>query len=187
MTIEEIFSFISARMIEGLMVHSQISDYFCFLGLEGYALCHKYHYFEENSNYRKINHYYLTHYNQLIPDRPFSNPNIIPADWYKYKRQDVDMSVRKASIKAGFEKWVKWEKESKKSYELYYQELLKLNEVAAASELQKYIIDVDNELADAENKLLTLSSIDFDITTIIEEQDKVYKKFTKQLKEIELC
>ena len=187
MNIEEIFSLIAARMVEGLMIHSQMSDYFCFLGLEGYAKCHKYHYFEENCNYRKISYYYLTHYNQIITERPFSNPNIIPADWYKYKRQNVDMAVRKASIKAGFEKWVKWEKESKKVYETYYQELIKLNEIAAATELQKYIVDVDYELSDAEEKLLTLTAIDFDISDIIAEQDKLAKKYKKELKEIELC
>ena len=187
MTKEEVFSLIAERMVEGLMVHSQMSDYFSFLGLEGYAECHKYHYFEENSNYRKISHYYLTHHNQIIKDRPFTNPNIIPADWYNYTRQNVDSAVRKAGVKAGFEKWVKWEKDSKSVYETYFQELLKLNEVAAAMELKKYIMDVDNELAGAEAELLTLFAIDYDMTHIVEEQNKVYKKYQKKLKEIELC
>ena len=35
MTVEEIFSDLSKHMIEGLMAHSQLSDYFGFLGLEG--------------------------------------------------------------------------------------------------------------------------------------------------------
>ena len=55
MTIDEIFSQLGAHMVEGLMIHSQMSDYFGFLGLKGYQECHKYHYFEENANYRRLN------------------------------------------------------------------------------------------------------------------------------------
>jgi hypothetical protein len=80
MTIEEVFSGIGQRMVEGLMTHSQLADYFGFLGLEGYQQCHLYHYFDENCNYKKISNYYLKHYNKLLIDMPFKNPNVIPAD-----------------------------------------------------------------------------------------------------------
>ena len=186
MTVDEIFSLIAERMVEGLMFHSQMSDYFYFLGLEGYSKCHKFHYFEENANYRKISKYYLTRYNKIIQERPFSNPNVIPSDWYNYSRQDVIDQVRKASIKAGFEKWVKWEQETKKIYEEYYRELFKINEEASMLELGKYISDVDKELAEAENKLLTLTADNFDISDIITEQKQVKEKYKKKLKEIKL-
>ncbi len=35
MTIEEIFSEISKHMIEGIMIHAQMADYYNFLGLKG--------------------------------------------------------------------------------------------------------------------------------------------------------
>ena len=47
MTIEEMFSHIADNMIKGLMVHSQLVDYFGFLGFEGYQKCHLYHYFDD--------------------------------------------------------------------------------------------------------------------------------------------
>ena len=156
MTVEEIFSQIAAHMIEGLMVHSQLSDYYGFLGLKGYQECHKYHYFAENANYKKIANYYLKHYDKLVLDMPFKNPDVIPESWFKYSRHDVNDVTRKTAIQAGIEKWVNWEKQTKKLYEYYYQELMKLNEVAAAIELRKYIKDVDNELATATQKHLEL-------------------------------
>ena len=64
MTINEIFSQLSQHMIKGLMMHTQLSDYFNFLGLKGYSQCHKYHYFEENNNYKQLCDYYLNHYNK---------------------------------------------------------------------------------------------------------------------------
>ena len=39
---------ISNHMIEGTMVHFQLSQYFGFLGMKGYEKCHKYHYLIES-------------------------------------------------------------------------------------------------------------------------------------------
>ena len=104
MTIDEMFSQVGQRMIEGLMTHSQLADYFGFLGLEGYQQCHTYHYFDENCNFKKFGNYYLKHYNKLLVELPFRNPGVIPEDWFKYNRQQVNEDIRKAAIKAGYEK-----------------------------------------------------------------------------------
>ena len=54
MTIAEIYAKINEHMINGLMLHDQLANYYDFLGLEGYKRCHEYHYFKENiSNGRK--------------------------------------------------------------------------------------------------------------------------------------
>lgn len=186
MTVDEIFSELGAHMIEGLMTHSQLSDYFGFLGLEGYQMCHKYHYFEENSNYKKLCNYYLHHFDKLIIDKPFKNPSIIPTSWYQYTRHDVNVPTRKSAIQVGFEKWVKWEKDTKKLYESWYKELVNLNEISAAEELAKYIKDVDDELAEANQKHLDLVAIDYDISDIVMEQDDLKKRYNKKMKEMKL-
>ena len=187
MTIEEIFSQMAAHMIEGLMVHSQMSDYFGFLGLKGYQECHKYHYFEENANFRRLSKYYLEHYNKLVLEMPFNNPKVIPESWFKYSRQDVNPTTRKNAIQSGIERWVTWEKETKALYEHMYQELIALNEIAAAKEVACYICDVSEELAKAIQKELELKAIDFDIDVIMDKQEEKYKKYKKKLKEIDLC
>lgn len=186
MTIEEIFSELGEHMIEGLMIHSQLSDYFGFLGLDGYQMCHKYHYFEENNNYKKVGDYYLHHYNKIIIEKPFKNPSVIPSSWYQYTRLDVNVATRKSSIQAAFEKWVNWEKDTKKLYETLYQELMSLNEIASAKELCKYIKDVDDELARACQKHIELVAIDYNISDIMMEQKEYKKKYQKKLKEIDL-
>ena len=184
MSIDEIFSEISAHMIEGLMTHSQLSDYFAFIGLDGYQMCHKYHYFEENNNYKQLSDYYLHHYNKIIIEKPFKNPSIIPEDWYQYNRQDVNIQTRKAAIQAGMARWIEWEKDTKNLYEMLYQELISLNAISAALEIDKYIKDVDNELSEACQKQLELASIDYNISDIIQEQPEYKKKYKKKLKEI---
>jgi hypothetical protein len=47
------------------------------------------------------------------------------------------------------------------------QELYNLGEVAAASEIDCFIADVDDELVHAEKKLIKLETIGYDIGTII--------------------
>lgn len=187
MTVEEIFSQLAAHMIKGLMIHSQMSDYYGFLGLKGYQECHKYHYFAENANYKRIANYYLKHYDKLVLDLPFENPDVIPESWFKYTRHNVNENTRKSAIQAGIEKWVDWETQTKKLYEYYYQELCGLGEIAAAMEIRKYIKDVDEELATAYQKHLELKAIDFDINVIMEKQEEKYRKYKKKLKEINLC
>lgn len=185
MTVDEIFSALSEHMIEGLMIHSQFSDYFGFLGLDGYQMCHKYHYFEENNNYKKLSNYYLHHYNKIIKETPFKNPEIIPSSWYQYTRHDVNTTTRKNAIQAAMERWVNWERDTKKLYEELYQELIKLNEIASANEICKYIKDVDDELAKACQKHIELIADDYDISDIIVEQEQLVKRYKKKLKEID--
>lgn len=186
MTVEEIFSQVAQHMVLGLMIHSQLCDYYNFLGLKGYSKCHEYHYFEENNNYKKICDYFISHYNKLILDRSFENPNVIPNSWFNYSRNDVSIEIRKTATKNGFDKWIKWEQDTKKFYERYYKELIALNEEAAAFELKKYIIDVDYELAEAEQQNLLLLAIDYNMSDIAMEQNDLYQKYENKLKEIEL-
>ena len=186
MTIDEIFSHLSEHMVEGLMIHSQMSNYYNFLGLDGYKECHKYHYYSENKNYAEVCDYYLKHYNKIPMELPFNNPNVIPENWYRYKRQDVDPSIVKAGLQQGFDRWILWEKDTKATYQSFYQELCNLGEVAAAIEVKKYIKDVDDELAHAEQEQLKLKAIDYNLSDVMMMQDDIKKKYKKKLREMEL-
>lgn len=186
MTVEEVFSQVSKHMIEGVMIHSQMADYYNFLGLKGYSKCHEYHFISENNNFRKLTWYYLKHFNKLIPELSNDNPNVIPTAWFKHQRQEVDANTRKTAIQGGIEKWVSWEYNTKVFYQNMYKELINNNEIAAAAELKKYIEDVDNELAHAQQRHLEDKTIDFDIFEIMSKQDEIYKKYCKKIKEIDL-
>ena len=186
MTIEEIFNQLSNHMIQGIMFHAQMSDYYNFLGLKGFSKCHEYHFVAENYNFRKLSKYYLDHYDKIIADLPTSNPKAIPTAWLKYKKQDVDAATRKSAIQSGIESWVRWEQNTKTFYEKIYTELISLNEIAAAMEIKSYILDVDEELTIAKQKHIEEKSIDFDITILIEEQDELYQKYSKEIAEIEM-
>ena len=169
--VEQIFSDISAHQIKGLMVHSQLADYYKFLGLGKYADCHEHHYKDESNSWRSLSLYYIEHFNRLVPEQEISNPNIIPADWFKATRQEVDIPTKRRAVEKGLQAWVDWETETKRLYEEAFAELLSMSEGATAMRIKKCLCDVDYELAEAQKYLLNKKAVDYDILHIIGEQE----------------
>lgn len=168
--VADIFADISAHQIKGLMIHSQLADYYRFLGLDKYADCHEARYNDEICGWRMISWYYVEHYNHLIAEKQIDNPNIIPAEWYGVTRQDVDTATKRRAVEYGLRRWVEWETETKKLYEAAFAELLALGEGAAAMRIKKCMCAVDYELADAQKYMLNKKAVDYDIAYLIGEQ-----------------
>lgn len=93
---------------------------------------------------------------------------LIPNSWYRYTAQEVDINTKRSCIKELMEKWIEWEKETKHLYEEMYLELTGLKEIAAALYITKLIKDVDEELSNAQQSLLDLEAIGFNLDVIID-------------------
>lgn len=181
MTVAEIFKELSAHMIKGLMIHEHLANYYNFLGLCGYKRCHQYHYLAETRAHIRLNNYYLEHHNALIPEAEISNPDVIPANWYRYTRQDVDAGTKKAAVKTGLTMWVNWERETKKLYEQMYKELMDIGEVASAMFIKELLCDVTCELKKAEKYQLNKEATGYDMATIIGEQKSKHDKYKRMM------
>ena len=177
MTLEEIFSKIISHMKQGIKYHEEFIKAFSFLGLWGYAKCQEYHYYEEICAYNKFSHYYISHYFRLLQVKDEEIKELIPTTWYKYSAQAVDINTKRNAIKELMTKWVEWEKDTKKLYEEMYFEILNMKEAAAAIQIEELIKDVDDELHKAQKELLNLEAIGYDLTLIIDWQDKLKKKY----------
>lgn len=186
MVVEDVFERLKKHMLEGMVFHDQMSRYYDFLSLKGYKRCHEYHYFGEILGYRKLCRYFMNHYHTFIPYTDMDDPKVIPENWYRYSRQEVDSSTKKAAVKSGIEKWVKWEKDTKKLYQAMYKELMALDEVAAAQLIGCYVEDVSCELKYAERKHLDLEAIDYDLPTIVFEQCELHEKYRDKLEHLDL-
>ena len=184
MAVEDIYKDLSTHMIKGVMIHEQMADYYDFLSLRGYKRCHEYHMFSEMKMLRKLHRYCLNHYNRLIEEDNFENPDIIPSSWYRYTRQDVDANTKRNAVKSGIEKWVAWESDTKKLYEKSYHELMELGEVAAANELSCFVCDVDRELKCAQRKHLDLMSADYSMEYILFDQDMLHDKYKEKMEHL---
>lgn len=189
MTCEEIFTKLAEHQINGMMVHEQLANYYDFLGLPGYRNCHEYHFMAESCTYRKICRYYVNHYNKLIPVTEFDTPEVVPESWYKYNRQDVDISTKKNAIKSGLEEWVDWETETKKLYSDMYKEAIENGSIDAADFIQGLVADVSNELKKATMYWLNKEAINYDMSVIISEQKEKSDKYKAKLRLVgnDLC
>lgn len=182
MTVDEIFTKLAAHMVEGMMIHDTLSKGYDFLGLYGFSKCHEYHHIEETKGYECLLHYYSTRYHKLLEIKNIPEPEIIPANWYKYTTMAVDVATKRQAVKTMTEKWVEWERNTKKLYQDMYKELFELGEIAAANKINCFICDVDEELKHAEKKLIKLETLGYDIGTIVNWQQPMYKKYKKKLK-----
>ena len=182
MTVEEIFKRLSSHMIEGVMLHDQMADYYDFLNLRGYKRCHEYHAHKEMCDMRCLHRYFINHFNRLIEEDTIPNPNIIPSSWYRYTRQEVDANTKRQAVKQGIEKWVAWETETKDLYQQMYRELMDIGEVAAAEKVSCFICSVDKELKWAQRKHINLVAADYSIGYILGEQDHLHDWYVKKMK-----
>lgn len=182
MTIEEIFSNISTHAAKGLLIHRHMSWLYGFLNLRGYQKCQEYHYYEENCNYMELHNFFITHYNKMIHENAIEESDIIPNNWYKYTKMEVDANNKRSAIKDLMKKWVEWEEETKVFLERNYKELYGLGEIDAAIKIAELITEVGNELAAARETQINLESMGYDIVYIIDQQDKLYKHYCNKIK-----
>lgn len=182
MTVEEVYKAIAAHMVEGVMFHGEMANYYDFLGLRGYKRCHEYHFYCESKNFRCLNRYFINHHSKLIEEEKVDQPSVIPESWFRYKREDVSPTDIRNAVKTGVEKWVAWERETKKLYEDIYAELMNSGAVASAKHVMCYICDVDRELKKAERHWLKLKMSDYDLGAILAEQDHLHDKYLRKMK-----
>ena len=180
MVIEEIFNKIASHMIEGIMYHDEMTQMYYFLCLYGYASQQEYQYLEENYNYRRLSRYYIKHYYKLLQIENKEQPKLILETWYKYTTMAIDAGTKRRLIKDLMTKWIEWEKKTKKLYQDMRRELDAIGETAAASFIDKYVDDVSNELHHAEQQLIMLETIDYDIVQIADWQEDLYNKYKKK-------
>ena len=117
----------------------------------------------------------------MLQDKEIKSPELVPSNWYKHTSMDVDAGTKRNAIRELMTKWISWEKETKILYQTMRQKLYEVGEIAAALEIDKLIIDVSEELKHAEKQFIKLEAIGYDLPTIIDWQQPMYKKYKKLL------
>ena len=181
MSVHDIFANLSQHMVQGIMFHEDMVDYYNFLNLPGYAACHCWHAASESKARRELRKWHIRHCGMLVPYHTNTGEDNIPASWYKYTQIDVSPSDIQNAVKSGLEKWVDWEKQTKALYENAYSSLLQEGHIAAACFVKDLILDVSEEYATAYQYLLNKRACSFDIGAIMADQDKDTKTFRARM------
>lgn len=185
----EVFNRISSRMIEGIMFHEQMSDYFDFLNLRGFKRQQEYRFLDETCELRGVHRYAINHCNRLIKDSTITTTNYIPTNWYNYTKLDVDNSTRKQAVKDAFEKWYTWEKETKKFYEEQFKILTDSSKIADANKVNELVKKVDKELKYLTRQMLEYKAVDWNMDYIMLKQDELHKCYHEKSKDlcVDIC
>lgn len=78
MPVIDVFAKVSDRLIDGMMMHEQMADYYNFLGLDGFKRLHEYHSLCETISMRRIHRYFIDHCNRLLPVANTKHIDAIP-------------------------------------------------------------------------------------------------------------
>lgn len=187
MTVNEVFSKISARMIEGMMLNDKMANYYDFLGMMGFKRMHEYHFLLNSAEMRGVNRYFINHYNELLKESPVGEPFTIQSSWYTTTRQGVGPNTKRSAVKSGLEAWTEWLHETKKMYEKCYCELCDIDEIAASCKVKELISRIDMDVKCADRLHIKVHSTDYDLPTIFLVQDDLHEKYDKMSQEIGVC
>ena len=183
MTAKQIFAEINKRQVLALMFHREMSLYYDFLSLVGFKRWHEYQYKEENNDNIRLNHYFIEHNNELIPEETVSAVQIIPAEWYTVMRTNVGIVTKKNYTVKGMAEYVELEDETKTVYQKYQSMLMAMGRTKDACMVGKLVCGVDDELKRLEKMVENLKFVDYDPIYIAEIQKPMHDKYKKMMKE----
>lgn len=163
------------------MFHGRMREYFLYLGLRGYAAMHSFHEAEERLGAEKLTDYFMAQNGSLIPDKALTAPDVIPAQWYRMRRQDTDAQWRRRAVRDGMTAWRDWEKSTAVSLKDMIFRLSSENEYGCCRLAEQKLSDVESEISGAEDMIFDLESIEYNLPTIIGRQPDIAKKYLTKI------
>lgn len=178
----EVFNEVSKRIIQGIMFHEEMADYFDFLNLHGLKRWHETRYIEESCSLRGLHRYVVNHCNRLIDDGEVKANRYISSSWYNTNRLRVDTSARRQAVRDTFDTWYKWECETKEFYEKMFKTLTENSKIAEANKINELIKATDHELKIVARKMLEYKAVDYDMQYIMFQQEEMHAHYEEKLK-----
>lgn len=183
---QEVYSAINTRQVKALMFHDQMSDYFRFLGLDGFSWIHEYQHLSESMERRKLKRYYMLHHNRLLSDEEIDSVDLIPSGWYQYKREDVTPQVRQQALQKAMSLYQDWETETKEFLEICAAYLMAWKKMADFNFIQYMIEDVSEELKCLSEMCIELKIVDYDPVYVADMQKRCCKEYKQKCSKMEI-
>ncbi len=184
MTIEEIFTELVSHMKKGLSLHDELTHLYGFLNLKGYQKQQEYQYLSQSKSYIQLKQFYLNYYRKMIIEKEIQLYNLIPQNWYKYKKENVDISTKRTAIRDLFNKWLQWEENTQLLLNNCYKQLYDLKQFTSCDKILSLLNDVNEELTESRNQYINLESSGYDIVFILESQQQLYKNYIHKIKKL---
>lgn len=184
MTRQELYSEINKRMSTALLFHSRMSDYFNFIGLHGFKRIHEYQYYCEVIGKRKLHKKVLDLHNELIVETGHDKPDIIPVEWYKHTRMDIDDNVVAKYARMAIKTYREWEHETKEMYECIACIFMERGELCDYELINCYVKDVQHELKKIYRLCEELNDVGYDTVYIMEIQKRIHNEYKNKMRKL---
>lgn len=181
--IEELYSMVDKHMEEALCFHSQLADYFCFLGLQGFKRMAEYQFMKECAALRKLHRRYIDTHHRVLPVEDMEKPHLIPKDWMRYTTHDIDDSVISRFVKMALKEWYEWEKDTKDLYESVCDMLQEAGVHSDYDYVQELIVHAEKECKKIMRLMEKMQGTGYDVTVIHGMQDQYHDKYKKKYKD----
>lgn len=182
----DLYAEVVKRMNTALLFHSSLSDYFNFLGLHGFKRIHEYQYFCESIEKRKLQRKVLDVHNKIVPMVGHEKPEVIPVDWYKHTRMDIDDNVIAKYVRQAMKTYKEWEEESKCIYECIACIFLNRGELIDYEIMMCYAEDVQEELKKIYRLCEELNGVGYDTLYIMEIQKCIHNEYKCKMKHLKI-
>lgn len=186
MTCIELYSQVNKRLTTALMMHANMSDYFNFIGLHGFEKMHEHQYHAESIEKRKLNKKVLDAHNKLIPEIGHDKVDVIPSDWYKHTRMDIDDAVLPKFVRTALKTYREWEEETKQLYSDVCHVLFSKGMMVDYNIMNGYLMDVQCELKKLYRLCEQLNGVGYDVVYIVEMQKEVHDEYDEKMKHLKI-
>lgn len=186
MDTRQMYEAVNNRMSTALLLHSDLSDYFNFLGLHGFKRIHEMQYFSESIGKRKLVKKHLDIHNKLLTEGEYERISIIPKDWHSYTRMDIDGGVIPKFVRMAFDIYKRYEKETKEMYEHVVSEFMDRGNISDSMVIKCFLEDTEKELKEVYRLCQQLNGVDYDIVYIMEIQKSMHDELKKKMKKLKV-
>lgn len=177
---EEAYGLLDEQMCKALDFHSQLADYFCFLGLQGFKRMAEFQFMKECAEMRKMHRRYIDHHGKILPVKDVRKSSFIPQSWSQYTTKDIDDSMLSKFTKLALESWHEWEKEGKEIYEDICDMLMDAGLHSDSEYVKDLLEGAEKECKKVMRLIEKLNGTGYDVTSVHGMQDKYHEKYKKK-------
>lgn len=113
-------------------------------------------------------------------------PQVINPTWYNYTRYDVDAGTKRTAVKDGFKMWMDWEKGTKEFLTEMLHKLQENGEHQFKRKIEFLLDEVEKEIAQGEEKMISLENAGYDMNYILQQQDELKKKYARKIETLNM-
>jgi len=167
-----------------LAIHRELADVFWFLYLPGFALMHEYQLISENLIQRKLKRYISSTYHVFEPDRLPKSANITEPLLLGKNRKNLKVEETWRITREVFRIYIDWEEATLKKYEQIAVDIFNNGDISVFNFISEIIKEVKQELVFITDLSIGLSAMDWDMPTIVDQQDTIFERYEYLIKNL---